>query len=198
MSISDYISPNETIISHISVETNDSSVLESTFGVTAKKIFWFKKLKDHNIEYRDMPLEKITSIENYWHNRHIGKIILGISLVIIAFGLFIYFGFFSLIILFPLFIIGIVLIRKGLKQYGQFNVIGIQKIWEFQFRRKEETRRIQQFIRSIYHIIPSTNIKSIPKQTEKIESSKGMEYCPNCGAILKDGNDYCTKCGKKI
>jgi len=198
MSISDYISSNEIIISHISVEMNDSSVLENTFGVTAKKVFWFKKLKHQNVEYRDIPLEKISSIENYWHNRQIGKIIFGISLIIIALVLSIYLGFFGLILLIPLFIIGIVLIIKGLKQYGQFNVIGIQNTWGFQFRRKEDIRRIQQFIRSIYHIIPSANIALISKQTERIETLEGTKYCPNCGIMLIDGNEYCTRCGTKI
>ncbi len=156
MKYSDYLPTTEEIKLEISVEKGEITTTQNTFGFTNRRVFWFKKMKGQNMEYRDMPLEKVSNIENFWHSRNYLKIFVGLILVFISFGFF-YFGLMIPYILWILavilIIIGIILILNGLKQYGNFNIIGIMKTWEFQFRKRENIEKLQQFIKSIYYII---------------------------------------------
>ncbi len=69
------------------------------------------------MEYRDMPLEKVSSIENFWHSRNYLKIFASLILVFISFGFF-YFGlimpYIFWILAFIFIIIGIILILNCL------------------------------------------------------------------------------------
>ncbi len=51
---------------------------------------------------------------------------------------------------FFLIIIGIIVLVKGLKQYGYLLINGTD--WKFNFNRKEDIKKIEAFIREIYFI----------------------------------------------
>lgn len=164
MKYSDYLPTAEEIKLEISVEKAEKTTTQNTFGFTNIRVFWFKKMKGQNMEeYRDMPLEKVSIIENFWHSRNYLKIFAGLILVFISFGFFnfsLIISYILWILAFIFIIIGIILILNGLKPYGNFNIIGTIKTWEFQFQRRENIEKLQQFLKSIYYMIKPSQLET--------------------------------------
>ncbi|MFX1281495.1 MAG: hypothetical protein ACFFA3_19255, partial [Promethearchaeota archaeon] len=124
---------------------------ENILGITNKRIFHFKKLKGYDRIYRDIPLEKISYIENAWHARNLVFLILGAIFMIVGLGLS--FNLYTLVYAIApiLAIIGIVLFVKGLKQYGYLMING--EDWKFHFNKREDIASIEEFVKEVYFII---------------------------------------------
>ncbi|MFX1243244.1 MAG: PH domain-containing protein [Promethearchaeota archaeon] len=141
MSLQNYLNNKESILYGWDLDSKGEIKEEkgeklkvSRLGVTNKRVFHYKKLKGYDREYRDIPLEKISYIETAWHNRNLLLLILSVI-------------FFATI---ALFIVGIILLVKGLKQYGYLIINGDD--WKFHFKHKEDVSKIEEFIREVYFI----------------------------------------------
>ncbi|KKK65406.1 hypothetical protein LCGC14_2974460, partial [marine sediment metagenome] len=130
--------------------SSGKKVKDNILGITNTRVFHFKKLKGYDRTYRDIPLEKISYIENAWHARNKLRLIISSILLILGIGLSI--NYYTLVWLIgPIFIIiGIILLLKGLKQYGYLMING--EDWKFQFNRKDDIDSIESFIREVYFI----------------------------------------------
>jgi len=157
MSIQNYLNSKESILFRWEIgpkgeigSTTGKKVKENVLGITNKRIFHFKKLKGYDRIYRDVPLEKISYIENAWHARNILFLILGAIFLIVGIGLSV--NLYTLIYMIGpiLIIVGIISLVKGLKQYGYLMING--EDWKFRFKRKEDINKIEEFIREIYYI----------------------------------------------
>ena len=157
MSIQNYLNSKESILFKWEIgpkgeigSTTGKKVKENILGITNKRVFHFKKLKGYDREYRDIPLEKISYIENAWHARNILFLILGAIFLIVGIGLS--FNLYTLVYMIGpiLAIIGIVLLVKGLKQYGYLMING--EDWKFHFNRREDITSIENFIKEVYFI----------------------------------------------
>ncbi|MHA2128070.1 MAG: hypothetical protein ACW99E_22455 [Promethearchaeota archaeon] len=158
MSFVDYLNENEKVLYHWEIGPKGEiaskigkKVKTNILGITGKKVFHFKKLKGYDRVYRDVPLKKISYLENAWHARNMLFLILGAILLIVGIGLS--FNIYTLVYLIGpiLLIAGIVLIIKGLKQYGYLMING--EDWKFNFNRKEDIKKIEQFIQEVYFIV---------------------------------------------
>ncbi|MFX1531604.1 MAG: hypothetical protein ACFFBC_10870 [Promethearchaeota archaeon] len=157
MSIDNYLNTQESILFRWEIgpkgemsSTTTKKVRENILGITNRRIFHFKKLKGYDRVYRDVPLEKISYIENAWHNRNILLLILGVIFIIV--GLSLSFNLYTLVYAVGpiLAIIGIVILIKGLKQYGYLMING--EDWKFHFNKREDIVSIEDFIKEVYFI----------------------------------------------
>ncbi len=157
MSLNNYLNNQESILFRWKIsskgEIGSSSgkkVKENILGITNKRVFHFKKLKGYDRIYRDIPLEKISYIENAWHARNLLLLIL--SAIFLLIGILSCLTLYGLVYLFGpiLTIIGIILLLKGLKQYGYLMING--EDWKFQFNRREDIESIESFIKEVYFI----------------------------------------------
>ena len=157
MSINKYLNNQESILFRWEIgpkgefgPATKKKVKENILGITNKRVFHFKKLKGYDRIYRDVPLEKISYIENAWHARNILLLVLGAIILIVGIGLC--FNYVTLIFMVGpiLLFIGIALLAKGLKQYGYLMING--EDWKFHFNRKEDISSIEDFIREVYFI----------------------------------------------
>lgn len=148
MSAKNYLHPQEEILYTLEIRGKDKTKLSEVVGVTKKRVFHFQNLKGYDRIYRDIPLVHVKYLENEWHSIHILKLILGIIFIVIGIGLLmsLFFLFFWII---P-FIIGIILIKKALKQKGHFLINNND--WKFEFRRREDIRIIEEMIKNIYYL----------------------------------------------
>ncbi|KKN08933.1 hypothetical protein LCGC14_1051590 [marine sediment metagenome] len=157
MSLNNYLRENETILhqwnigpkGEIGAKTG-KKVKENILGITNKRVFHFKKLKGYDRIYRDVPLSKISYIENAWHARNLILLVISAIFLIIGLGILVTPGFVGPIIGTPLMLIGLVFLLKGLKQYGYLMING--EDWKFNFNRKEDIKSIEKFIQEIYFI----------------------------------------------
>lgn len=158
MSLNNYLNENEKILYQwelgpkggIGPETG-KKIKVNVLGITNKRVFHFKKLKGYDRIYRDVPLTKVSYIENAWHARNLLVLILSAIFLIIGIGLSVNYMTLILMIGPILIIIGIILLVKGLKQYGYIMING--EDWKFTFSKREDIKTIEQFIREIYFII---------------------------------------------
>ena len=157
MSIQNYLNSKESILFGWEIgpkgeigSATTKKVKENVLGITNKRVFHFKKLKGYDRIYRDVPLEKISYIENAWHARNILFLILGAIFLIVGIGLSVNLYLLIYMIGPILLIIGIVLVVKGLKQYGYLMING--EDWKFHFNRMEDITKIEEFIREVYFI----------------------------------------------
>lgn len=132
--------------------------------LTTRRIIEFTHIKN-NIEYRDIPLDKISYIEHKWQGRKMALIIIGAILIAIGAILFIYdlttifshsfitifiLPFYSLLGLILL-AIGIPLLIIGLKQFGYLLINN--KEWKFMFKGEENIKFVEAFIKQVYFLI---------------------------------------------
>ncbi len=157
MSLNNYLYENETILHQWNIGTKGEisskmgkKVKENILGITNKRIFHFKKLKGYDRIYRDVPLSKISYIENAWHARNLILLVISAIFLIIGLGILVTPGFIGPIIGTPLMLIGLIFLLKGLKQYGYLMING--EDWKFNFNRKEDIKSIEKFIQEIYFI----------------------------------------------
>lgn len=157
MSIQNYLNSKESILFRWKIgpkgeigSVTKKKVKENILGITNKRVFHFKKLKGYDRIYRDIPLEKVSYIENAWHSRNILLLILGAIFLIIGIGLSVNLYTLILIIGPILIIIGIILLLKGLKQYGYLMING--EDWKFHFNSREDIESIESFIKEVYFI----------------------------------------------
>ena len=157
MSIQNYLNSKESILFKWEIgpkgeigSTTGKKAKENILGITNKRVFHFKKLKGYDRVYRDVPLEKISYIENAWHARNILFLILGAIFLIVGIGLSVNLYILIYMIGPILIIVGIISLVKGLKQYGYLMING--EDWKFRFKRKEDINKIEEFIREIYFI----------------------------------------------
>ena len=157
MSINNYLNNQESILFKWEIgpkgeigSTTTGKVKENVLGITNKRVFHFKKLKGYDREYRDIPLKKISYIENAWHTRNILFLILGAIFLIVGIALSVNLSTLVYMIGPILIIIGIILLIKGLKQYGYLMING--EDWKFHFNRMEDIEKIEEFIREVYFI----------------------------------------------
>ena len=158
MSLNNYLNENEKILYQwelgpkggIGPET-EKKIKVNVLGITNKRVFHFKKLKGYDRIYRDVPLAKVSYIENAWHARNLIFLALGAILFIIGLALAFSNIFTVLIIGVLLLVIGLILVIKGLKQYGYIMING--EDWKFTFSKREDIKTIEEFIREIYFII---------------------------------------------
>ena len=116
-------------------------------------------MKKNDRIYRDIPLQKVSYIENQWHDRRIilliiGAILLlfGIIMVILSFFVRYTTALTSFLIIGIIAMIpSIILLIKGLKQYGYLLINN--EDWKFQLFRKEDINQIEHFIQYIYSLI---------------------------------------------
>ncbi|MBA7686890.1 hypothetical protein ES703_95350 [subsurface metagenome] len=157
MSIQNYLNSKESILFRWEIgpkgeigSTTGKKVKENVLGITNKRIFHFKKLKGYDRIYRDVPLEKISYIENAWHARN--KLLLILGTVLLMVGISLSFNLYLLVYLIGpiLIIIGIILLVKGLKQYGYLMING--EDWKFNFNSREDIVSIENFIKEVYFI----------------------------------------------
>ena len=157
MSINNYLNNQESILFRWKIgpkgeigSASGKKVKENILGITNKRVFHFKKLKGFDRIYRDIPLKKISYIEKAWHARNLLLLILsaiflliGIPSCLTLYGWMLLFG--------PILVIsGIILLIKGLKQYGYLMINGEE--WKFQFNRREDIESIESFIKEVYFI----------------------------------------------
>lgn len=157
MSLEKYLNSQESILFrwHIGPKgevggPGGKKIKENILGITNKRIFHFKKLKGYDRIYRDVPLKKVSYLENAWHNRNFLFLIIGTILLIIGLSFFFMFYPFFIFIGFVLLIPGIILIVKGLKQYGYLLING--EDWKFLFYSRDDIKSIENFIREVYFI----------------------------------------------
>jgi len=157
MSLNNYLNTQESILFRWKIgpkgeigSASRKKVKENILGITNKRAFHFKKLKGYDRIYRDIPLEKISYIENAWHARNLLFLILSAIFLIIGIPSII--SFYGLVLLFgPILVIaGIILLLKGLKQYGYLMING--EDWKFKFNRKDDIDSIESFIKEVYFI----------------------------------------------
>ena len=89
MSFQKYINRNEELLSQIKIENklnkNNSKTKTNILGCTNKRVFHYRELRRFTRVYRDIPLHKISYIENVWHSRNLVLLILGIISIICGF-----------------------------------------------------------------------------------------------------------------
>ena len=157
MSLNNYLYENETILhqwhigpkGEIGTKTG-KKVKENILGITNKRVFHFKKLKGYDRVYRDMPLSKISYIENAWHARNLLLLVISAIFLIIGLIIMVSSGYIGPIIGTLIMLIGLIILLKGLKQYGYLMING--EDWKFNFNRKEDIKSIEKFIQEIYFI----------------------------------------------
>ena len=170
MSLSSYLNDDEEIKLQTQInfdgqigEKEDSRKI-GDLVLTTRRIIEFTHFKN-NIEYRDIPLDKISYIEHEWQGRRMALIIIGAILIAIGAILIIYdltniysYSFntiFSLPIYFLLgmisLAIGIPLLIIGLKQYGYLLINN--KEWKFIFKEEEGINFVKNFIKQVYFLI---------------------------------------------
>jgi len=158
MSVNRYLNNKESILFRWEIgpkgelgSGTQKKVKENILGITNKRVFHFTKLKGYDRIYRDVPLEKISYIENAWHARNTLLLVIGTIFFIVGLGLC--FNLITLVYMIGpiLFLIGIILLIKGLKQYGYLMING--EDWKFNFNSKEDIDSIEGFIREVYFII---------------------------------------------
>ena len=157
MSLNNYLRENETILhqwnigpkGEIGAKTG-KKVKENILGITNKRVFHFKKLKGYDRIYRDVPLSKISYIENAWHARNLMLLVISAIILIIGLSVMFTIGYFVFMIGTLLIVIGLIILLKGLKQYGYLMING--EDWKFNFNRKEDIKSIEKFIQEIYFI----------------------------------------------
>ncbi len=157
MSLNNYLNENEKILYQWELGSkggigpeSEKKIKVNVLGITNKRVFHFKKLKGYDRIYRDVPLAKVSYIENAWHARNL--ILLSLGAILFVIGLSLAFtSIFTLIIGLLLLVIGIILVIKGLKQYGYIMING--EDWKFTFSKREDIKTIEEFIREIYFII---------------------------------------------
>ena len=167
MSEVDYLDDGEPILFQWSIRETETEMNRNVLGVTKRRVFHFKRY-GRDWTYRDMPLEKITFLENGWHGKSIILIIIGIIGVILGIILFflsfipyqvtsmlIYFDPFTQLLLFIggiiLLIAGIITIIKGIKEYGYILINSVK--WKFDFKRSKDIIKIQKMIKIIYSLL---------------------------------------------
>ncbi|KKN41894.1 hypothetical protein LCGC14_0718590 [marine sediment metagenome] len=157
MSLKNYLNEQESILFQWKIgpkgeigSTTGKKVKENILGITNKRVFHFKKLKGYDRIYRDIPLERISYIENAWHARN--SLFLILSAILLLIGIPSCLTLYGWMLLFGpvLVIIGIILLLKGLKQYGYLMINGEE--WKFQFNRREDIESIESFIKEVYFI----------------------------------------------
>ncbi len=157
MSIENYLNNQESILFKWEIgpkgeisSVTQKKVKQNILGITNKRIFHFKKLKGYDRIYRDIPLTKISYIENAWHARN--KLFLILGAIFLTVGIALSVNLSTLVYLIGpiLIIIGIVLLVKGLKQYGYIMINGDD--WKFHFNRRDDIRKIEEFIQEVYFI----------------------------------------------
>ncbi len=158
MSLDKYLNEQESILfqwkigskGEIGSLTSGKKVKNNILGITNKRVFHFKKLNGYDRAYRDIPLEKLSYIENAWHSRNRLLLVLSAILLIIGIGLTIYYYTQEIFVGPVLIIIGIISLLKGMKQYGYLMING--EDWKFQFNRKDDIDSIESFIKEVYFI----------------------------------------------
>ena len=92
MSLNNYLYESETILHQWNIGSKGEigakigkKVKTNILGITNKRVFHFKKLKGYDRIYRDVPLPKISYIENAWHARNL--LLLAISTILLIVGL---------------------------------------------------------------------------------------------------------------
>ncbi len=157
MSLNNYLYENETILHQWNIGTKGEissktgkKVKENILGITNKRVFHFKKLKGYDRIYRDVPLSKISYIENAWHARNLMLLVISAIILIIGLSVMFTIGYFVFMIGTLLIVIGLIILLKGLKQYGYLMING--EDWKFNFGRKEDIKSIEKFIQEIYFI----------------------------------------------
>jgi hypothetical protein len=157
MSVQNYLNDKESILFGWDIGpdgelvTGESKKVKvNKLGVTNRRVFHYKKLKGYDREYRDIPLEKISYLENAWHARNLLLLVLSGIFLIVGIGLTV--NLYTLIYLIGpiLLFAGIILLAKGLKQYGYIMINGDD--WKFHFKHKEDISKIEEFIREVYFI----------------------------------------------
>ncbi len=126
---------------------------EHKLVITNKRVIEFEERKRNEIRYRDCPLKNIKNLEHEWHGRNIPLLVLaGITFIVTWILLFLTgFSFLGWLISFPLFIIVIILLIKGLKQNG-YLLINDEK-WKYKFSSESDFNKIKFFIQYVYFII---------------------------------------------
>ncbi|MHA1148020.1 MAG: hypothetical protein ACTSR8_07210 [Promethearchaeota archaeon] len=145
ISIENYIGPNEDILFRLKIrEKGDKKIKSNILGVTKNRIFHFTNLKGYDRIYREIPVDKITYIENQWHDKN--KILLAIGAILLLVGFIALFFIIGIVFL----IAGIILIVKSMKQYGLLTINN--EDWTFKFYDREAIRQIEVLIENFYNL----------------------------------------------
>jgi len=158
MTLESYLNENEEIKLQIHTGIGKQlgdKIVNKRIGnltLTTRRVIHYQKIRN-NIEYRDVPIDKISYLEHKWHDRKLVLIIFGgVFMVLGAIFLIsmfssIYFILFGLIFL----ILGIIMLVLGLKQFGYLLIN--DKEWKFVFKRRDGIRFVEEFIKQIYFLI---------------------------------------------
>ena len=142
MKLSDFLNSKEEVLFHTKLsKEKETSIKTDYLGFTQKRVYHLRKLKRSNRIYRDIPLTEISYLETGWHDKNAALIIVGVLLLVVGLMLIPF-------ILGLVSMIGIVLIIKGLKQYGYLMINS--EAWFFKFKKWSDINKIEEFIRIIY------------------------------------------------